>query len=358
MILKTATISYPIFIQPVAELGNLMVQTRLKGKAFLISDKNVYALHGAAVEKSLKEAGFQISSYQIPPGEENKTLQILSSLYDWLLSQKPERESVIVALGGGVVGDLAGFAAATILRGIPYVQVSTSLLAMVDSSVGGKTAVDHPLGKNLIGVFYQPSMVCIDPAFLQTLPKREFISGWAEVIRYSLISDAGFFRFLEENIDALLLQDKTVIKEAILHSVKTKAGIVGSDERETAGKRILLNYGHTIAHGLETATGYKRFLHGEVVAIGMVGAGRISQKLGMLGAEEVAVQESLLQRYGLPVSCKNIDKRAVLRAMTLDKKVRSGKIQWVLLSGLGKAVLRDDVPLQLVEQVLDRLWVS
>ncbi|MDP2661259.1 MAG: 3-dehydroquinate synthase, partial [Dehalococcoidia bacterium] len=276
LMVQATSASYPVFLRPLSELGARLAQIGLRGSAFVISDENVFSHYGTRVTDSLKEAGFRVASYCVPPGEESKSLSMLSRLYDWLLAQSPERRDTIVALGGGVVGDLAGLAAATLLRGIPYVQVPTSLLAMVDSSVGGKTAINHPLGKNLIGAFYQPSLVLIDLATLRTLPPRELTSGWAEVIKHGLIRDAAFFQFLHEHAEALLSLEASATREAILRSVTIKAEIVGRDERETTGERSLLNYGHTLAHGLEAATGYGRFLHGEAVAIGMVGAGRIS----------------------------------------------------------------------------------
>jgi len=355
LVVETASASYPVFIKPLSELGERLRQTGAKGSAYIISDENVFAQHGRRAEESLRQAGFRVTSYCIPPGEESKSLAMLSRLYDWLLGQAPERGHAIVALGGGVVGDLAGMTAATLLRGIPYVQAPTSLLAMVDSSVGGKTAVNHVTGKNLIGMFYQPSLVIIDIATLRTLPSRELTSGWAEIIKHALIRDAAYFRLLEESAGALLALDEISTKAAILRSVAIKAEIVGRDERETTGERSLLNYGHTLAHGIEAAAGYGRFLHGEAVAIGMAGAGFISREMGLLSAEKAGTQEKLLEMYGLPTRYKDVDKERVLEAMALDKKVRAGKIRWVLLEDIGKATLRDDVPPELAAQALDYL---
>ena len=355
LIVEAASASYPVFLGPLSELGRRMAQVGLSGSAYVISDENVFARYGASVEESLRQAGFRVASQTLPPGEETKSLAMLSRLYDWLLSQGPERGHTIVALGGGVVGDLAGLAAATLLRGVPYVQAPTSLLAMVDSSVGGKTAINHPLGKNLIGAFYQPSLVLIDPATLKTLPQRELTSGWTEVIKHGLIRDAAFLQFLQVKAASLLSLEEEATREAILRSVAIKADIVGRDERETSGERSLLNYGHTVAHGLEAATGYERFLHGEAVAIGMAGAGILSREIGLLSPEKADAQEAVLQRFGLPTRCTGIDRNRVLEALALDKKMRAGSIRWVLLEDIGRAVLRDDVPAGLVAQALDHV---
>lgn len=355
LVVQTVSAAYPVFLRPLQELGELMSQIGLQDTTYVISDENVFRSYGPMAEDSLRRAGFRVFSYCVPPGEGSKSLAMLSKLYDWVLGQRPERGHAIVALGGGVVGDLAGLAAATLLRGIPYVQVPTSLLAMADSSVGGKTAIDHLLGKNLIGAFYQPSMVLIDTDTLRTLPPRERVSGWAEVIKHGLIHDAEYFRFLEQNCESLLSLEGGTTRQAVLRSVGIKAEIVGRDERETTGERSLLNYGHTLAHGLEAATGYRRFLHGEAVAIGMAGASRISREMGLLSNEATDAQETLLRRFGLPIQCGDVDRDRILETLALDKKVRSGKVRWVLLEGIGRATLRDDVPVELAAQVLDTL---
>ncbi|MDO8689176.1 MAG: 3-dehydroquinate synthase [Dehalococcoidia bacterium] len=355
LVVQAASGSYPVYMKPLSELGERLGQCGLSGSAYVISDENVFALHGPRVEESLRLSGFRVTSYCIPPGEESKSLAMLSRLYDWLLAQGPERGHAIVALGGGVVGDLAGLAAATLLRGIPYVQAPTSLLAMVDSSVGGKTAINHPTGKNLIGAFYQPRLVLLDTTTLRTLPARELASGWAEVIKHGLIRDATYFKSLQDRSASLLALDQEAIREAVLGSVTIKADIVGRDERETTGERSLLNYGHTLAHGLEAAAGYGRLLHGEAVAIGMAGAGFISREMGLLSPEKVDAQEKLLKRFGLATRCANVDRDRVLDAMSLDKKMRSGKMRWVLLEDIGSASLHDDVPQELASQALDLL---
>ncbi|MDP2661704.1 MAG: 3-dehydroquinate synthase [Dehalococcoidia bacterium] len=355
LVVQAASGSYPVYMKPLSELGERLGRCGLSGSAYVISDENVFTLHGARAEESLRLSGFRVTSYCIPPGEGSKSLAMLSRLYDWLLAQGPERGHAIVALGGGVVGDLAGLAAATLLRGIPYVQVPTSLLAMVDSSVGGKTAINHPTGKNLIGAFYQPCLVLMDTTTLRTLPATELSSGWAEVIKHGLIRDAAYFESLQDRSASLLALDQEATREAILGSVTIKADIVGRDERETTGERSLLNYGHTLAHGLEVAAGYGRLLHGEAVAVGMAGAGFISREMDLLSAEKADAQEELLRRYGLPTRCKDVDRERVLEAMAMDKKVRSGKIRWVLLEDIGRAMLRNDVPPELVTEALDYL---
>lgn len=282
-------------------------------------------------------------------------------VYDFLVGRRVERDDIVIALGGGVVGDLAGFVAATFLRGMPWVQVPTSLVAMVDASIGGKVGVDHSEGKNLIGAFYQPHLVLADPEVLATLPQRELISGWAEVIKHGLILDEGLVESLEINARGLRELEPELLTTAIARSAAIKARVVSRDETERAGKRIILNYGHTIAHGLEAATGYRRFLHGEAVAIGMMGAARLSERLGLLPTAAVERQRSLLQEFGLPASLPSrgsgprLSTAGVVRAMELDKKVRGKAIRWVLLEGIGKAVVRGDVPQQDVRAVLGEL---
>jgi len=253
-----------------------------------------------------------------------------------------------------MVGDLAGFVSATFLRGMPWIQVPTSLVAMVDASIGGKVAVNHPRGKNLIGAFYQPRLVLIDVQTLTTLSQRELTSGWAEVIKYGLILDTKLFSFLEANVHKLVKLVPDVVSKAIACSASIKARLVSEDEKER-GRRIILNYGHTIAHGLESATRYERFLHGEAVAIGMTGAARLSQRLELLPAEAARRQQELICQFGLPVSCPGVDVTAVLRAMELDKKVEGREIRWVLLDDIGKVTVKKDVPREVVSTVIESL---
>ena len=290
----------------------------------------------------------------MPPGERSKAIDGAVALYDWLVARHAERGHTIVALGGGVVGDLAGFVAATFLRGLPLVQVPTTLIAMADSAIGGKVAINHPQAKNLIGAFYQPRLVLADTGTLATLPARELTSGWAEVAKHALALDADLFAFLDAGAARLVGLDAEATAWAVKRSAAIKAAVVAEDEREQ-GRRTILNYGHTIAHGLEVATGYGHLLHGEAVAIGMMGAAMLSERLGLITGDVVEQQRGLLERLGLPTSCPGAERDGVLSAMELDKKVRQGAVRWVLLEGIGRAVVRADVPVAEVRDVLDVL---
>ncbi len=356
---NTATESYPILVDwgILESLGQKMKDAGLSGYAYIISDDNVFPLYGERVENSLELAGFTVDSLVVPHGERSKSLAVAMRIYDFLVLHRAERSHIIVALGGGMVGDLAGFVAATFLRGMPLVQVPTSLVGMVDSSIGGKVAINHPEGKNLIGSFHQPRLVLTDVQMLTTLPERELISGWAEVIKHGLIRDEEYIRFLEENADKLRSLDNLLVTKAIKRSTVIKAAIVSEDEKE-AGLRTILNYGHTIAHGLETATGYDRMLHGEAVSVGMAGAAEIARRMGILDSESPDRQRALLQRFGLPVSCPGVDVNAVLRAIELDKKVRMKEVRWVLLSRIGETEIRSDVPPDMVRDVLEKLAMT
>jgi len=371
-VVETATQSYPIFVGYglLDKLGEKMKQAALSGTAAIISDENVFSLYGSKVEGTLKDTGFVVNSFVVPPGEETKSMDCAIKIYDFLVKHRAERDDIIIALGGGVVGDLAGFVAATFLRGMPWVQMPTSLVAMVDASIGGKVGVNHPEGKNLIGAFYQPNLVLADCQTLTTLPKRELTSGWAEVIKHGMILDEEFVQSLESNVNKLTKLEPELLTRAIARSAAIKAQVVSQDEKEREGKRTILNYGHTIAHGLEAATQYKRFLHGEAVAIGMVGAAKLSQRLGLLPTDAAERQQALLQKFGLPTSLRTeaasqrrgrkrsnfkLSLAGVTRAMELDKKVRGKAIRWVLLQGIGKVIIRSDVPQQDVLAVLQEL---
>ncbi|MFQ5860487.1 MAG: 3-dehydroquinate synthase, partial [Dehalococcoidia bacterium] len=285
----------------------------------------------------------------------SKSLEMARCIYEWLAERKAERGQAILALGGGVVGDLAGFVAATYLRGIPLVQLPTSLAAMVDAAIGGKVAVNLPAGKNLVGAFYQPRLVLADLETLSTLPRRELAEGWAEAIKAGLILDADLFDTMERHAEGLLALERGSTSEVIRRSMAIKARIVTQDEWETSGRRILLNYGHTIGHALEAATGYQQYLHGEAVSVGMMGAALLSQRLGLISAQVVQRQRQLLERFGLPLRCPGVAPRSILRAMTLDKKVRGGALQWVVLEDVGRAVVRRRVPTALVREVVHSL---
>ena len=325
---ETATASYPVFVGwgILDKLGERMKQAGLSGTANIISDEIVFSIYGARVKKTLEKAGFAVNCCVVPPGEATKNITHAVNIYDFLIEHQVERNDVIVALGGGMIGDLAGFVAATFLRGLPWLQVPTSLIAMTDASIGGKVAVDHPRGKNLIGAFYQPRLVLADVQALTTLPQRELASGWAEVIKHGLILDADFLQLLEDKVDDLIKLEPGITSKVVARSAAIKAQVVTEDERDT-GKRIILNYGHTIAHGLEAASKYKHFLHGEAVAIGMTGAAKLSHRLGILSQNAVERQGALLQKFGLPPDCSGVALTDVLAAMKMDKKVRGKAIQ-------------------------------
>jgi 3-dehydroquinate synthase len=362
-LVETATQIYPVFVGygVLNKLGEKMKKAALSGTATIISDENVFSLYGSKVEEILKDSGFAVGSFVVPPGEETKNIDYTSRIYDFLVAHRMERDDIIIALGGGMVGDLAGFVAATFLRGVPWIQVPTSLIAMVDASIGGKVGINHPEGKNLIGAFYQPDLVLADPQTLTTLPQRELTSGWAEVVKHGLILDKEYFQFLESSVNRLTKLEPEMITQAIARSAAIKAQVVSQDEKEREGKRTILNYGHTIAHGLEAATQYKRFLHGEAVAIGMMGAAKLSQRLGLLPSAAVERQQALLEKFGLPTSLRaersklKLSLALITRAMELDKKVKGKAIRWVLLQDIGKAVVRSDVPQQDVLAVLQEL---
>ncbi len=351
----TETVRYPVYAGwgTLAQLGERMQAVDLTGAAYVISDSNVCRHYGQEVEKILVDAGFATDSYVVPAGEVSKDLTVASKIYDWLVTRKAERKHSIVALGGGVVGDLTGFVAATYLRGIPLVQVPTSLLAMVDASIGGKVAVDHREGKNLIGAFYQPRLVFADVATLKTLPERELTSGWAEVIKHALIMDSELLALLEKRADDLRALQPAITTQVVRHSMVLKAQVVAADERELTGRRSILNFGHTVGHGLESATGYGVLLHGEAVALGMVAAAEVGQAMGVTPPGLADRQRRLLEGFGLPVRIRGIDIEAVLKAISFDKKTSDKSVRWVLLRDIGQPVLRNDVPPALVRRVIE-----
>ncbi|GAB4334887.1 MAG: hypothetical protein Kow0010_22130 [Dehalococcoidia bacterium] len=338
---RTPSQAYPVIVRngALADVGAICRQVGLRGRAFVLSDEHVAPLFGPALERSLRDAGFDTGRYAIPAGEQHKTLATVAKVYDWLLESRVERSDFVVCLGGGVTTDLGGFAAATCLRGIAFVHVPTTLLAMADAAIGGKTGVDHPRGKNLIGAFAQPSAVVIDPAVLERLPERELRAGMAEVIKHGLILDEPLVHDLEraETLPAMLTPD------LIARSVAVKARVVSADEREL-GQRMLLNYGHTVGHAIEAVTGYDQYLHGEAVAIGMHAAGRIAVQMEMLDPPGLDRQQRLIAACGLPDTAPGLDAAAIIEATGSDKKVRGGAVHWVLLEAIGRAVTRNDVP--------------
>ena len=351
--------SYKIVISPnsLEDIGSNFSSLHLGHKILVISNTEIFNYYGETVVKSLKKAGFNVFHHLIPAGETYKTLDSISQVYDVALKHRLERSSTLLALGGGVIGDMTGFAAATWLRGINFVQVPTSLLAMVDASIGGKTGVNHPQGKNLIGAFYQPRLVYIDTTVLKTLPIREFRAGMAEVIKYGVIWDQDLFQQLEtENqLDSLENINVEVMEKIITKSCKAKVDVVSQDEKE-AGIRAILNYGHTIGHALESLTGYSKINHGEAVAIGMVAAGKIAVKLGMWPAEKTQRQENLIKKAALPSTIDNsLKSPEILESLQLDKKVKAGKIRFILPTNIGKVEISENIPSEVITTVLEQI---
>ena len=353
---RTSAGDYPLWVgwQLIDEVGERIRRIMDPGVAYIITDEGVYQ-QARRAQNSLEMSGIAVHLFVMPPGEQSKTLATAQHIYTWLAGLKAERGHMVLAVGGGVVGDLAGFVAATYLRGLPFAQVPTSLLAMMDASIGGKTAVDLPQGKNLVGAFYQPKFVLADVSVLQTLPERELRSGWAEAIKHGLIMDDDLLSTFESQTDEIQALEPEIATDVIRRSMAIKANVVCQDERETLGIRVLLNYGHTIGHGIEAATGYGQYLHGEAVSIGMMGAARIGNGMGLMSDAEVERQQSVLAAYGLPLSAPSVDPGSVLEAMRSDKKVAGGAIRWVLLDGIGNAITRNDVPAELVDDILSGL---
>ncbi len=346
--------AYDIVIQPglIRRAGRRLRQLSQSKKAAIVTDAHVAPLYLADLASSLRDAGFDVVEAVIPAGEEHKTIESICSMWDRLLSWGVERGTPVLALGGGVVGDMAGFAAATILRGVPFVQAPTSLLSMVDASVGGKTGIDHPVGKNLIGAFHQPIAVLIDPATLRTLPQRELRGGLAECIKHDIIRDAAGFDRLARD-PARLAVDVEYLAELVAHNVTIKARVVEADPFEK-GERAHLNFGHTFAHAIETVSKYQ-YSHGEAVALGMIAASRTAQKLGMIGEESVARISAVIAAAGLPVGGMKLDTERLLSCMLFDKKVKAGKVRFILPDRIGHVVIRDDVPADVIRAAFESL---
>lgn len=329
--------SYDIVIGSdiLGDLGNTLKAFGLSPKIALVSNPTVYPLYGKVVSGSLKKTGFDVITVKIPDGEEYKNLVWVQHIYDELLKAKLDRSSALIALGGGVIGDITGFVASTYMRGIPYIQVPTTLLAQIDSSVGGKTGVNHKLGKNMIGTFWQPLLVWIDVNTLKTLPKRQLLAGVAEAIKYAVIWDEELFDFLETNRDSILRIDKDAIAYIIKRSCEIKSEIVSKDERES-GLRSILNYGHTIGHAIETVTEYKRYLHGEAVAIGMCLEARLSNMLNLIDKSNLLRIKAVIDSYGLPTKLpEGIDLESILSSIELDKKTIAGELRFILPERIG-----------------------
>lgn len=347
--------SYDIFIGEdlLPEISDFVRAQNFSHKALVISDENVGKIYGERTLAALREAGLEPALHLVPAGEASKSLAVADEIFTHAIELGLDRRSPVFALGGGVVGDLAGFIAAAYMRGVPFVQLPTSLLAQVDSSVGGKVAVNHRLGKNLIGAFYQPAAVFADLATFATLPEREIRTGLGEIIKYGIIFDADFFAALDDHAaDALRLSHDAALF-MVERSCEIKAEVVAKDEKE-GGLRRILNYGHTIAHAIEKETGYARYNHGEAVAIGSLGAAYISEALGMIDDVDVLRVRRLTERLGLPLFAEGCTVEGLYAAIFHDKKTVDGKVNWVLMEGIGKVCVRDDVPESIVRTAMAR----
>ena len=337
--------SYPIYIgAPLEALGGLIARKPFTRRCMLVTNTTIHRHYGARVVRSLQRKGFTVMVVRLPDGEKYKTLESVSKLYTTAVRARLDRRSPVIALGGGVIGDITGFFAATYLRGIPFIQVPTTLLAMVDSSVGGKTGVDLPEGKNLAGAFYQPKMVLIDTATLNTLPSRELKNGMAEVIKYGVIMDRTFFTMLVKNKTNLYRRNAKLYAAIVERCCRLKARVVEQDEYEEKGIRAILNYGHTFGHALETAGGYAALKHGEAVAVGMVFAARLAQRLGLLKTQDTVQIEDLIASAGLAGSWKKINPQRLITVMRRDKKVINGKLRFVLPTAIGTVKVHPGVP--------------
>ena len=345
--------SYPIHIgNGLLEQADLLLPHLQHKRAAVVTNTTVAPLYLEPLRSRLQAAGVETIPVILPDGEAYKNAETLGQIYDALLTHRCERNTPLIALGGGVVGDMTGYAAATFLRGVPFIQIPTTLLAQVDSSVGGKTGINHPLGKNMIGAFYQPKVVLADIATLNTLPDQELRSGIAEVIKYGLIRDLPFFEWLEQNMLKLLARDAAALQYAVTQSCQNKAEVVGADERES-GDRALLNLGHTFGHAIETGMGYGVWLHGEGVAAGTIMAADLSHRLGWISEQDVARTRRLFELAELPVVGPLLGTENYLQLMGLDKKVVGGRMRFVLLKSIGHAVVSGDVPQELLRQTLE-----
>ena len=349
--------SYTIVVESGA-LGTVGERLRELGvgrRAALITDPGIRRLHGAAVVAGLEKAGFVVTVIEVPAGEAAKTLAVAEDCWDRVLAAGLDRSSTILGLGGGAIGDLAGFVAATYMRGTHFVTLPTTVLAQVDASIGGKTALDHPKAKNLIGAFHQPRLVVVDPAVVQSLPEREFRSGLAEIVKHGIVLDLAYFEDVERDAAALVARRLDVLERIIAGSCRLKAAVVERDPEEKSDLRFALNYGHTIGHALEAATGYGRWTHGEAVSLGIVAEARLACRLGLADRATAARQESLLAAVGLPVRAGAVDVDAVFTAITRDKKARDGRVPFVLAPRLGEFRVVYEVPPGDVRAVLDEL---
>lgn len=360
MTMQTLTVqlgdrSYPIHIgKGLLQQADLLLPHLKRKQVAIVSNTTVAPLYMPTLVNALETAGVSVIQIILPDGEAYKNTETLNLIYDALLKNRCERSTTLIALGGGVIGDLTGYAAATYLRGVPFIQIPTTLLSQVDSSVGGKTGINHPLGKNMIGAFYQPKVVLADIDTLQTLPQREYSAGVAEVIKYGLIRDPDFFDWLELNMSKLMALDEQVVSYAIYRSCQNKAEVVAADEHE-AGERALLNLGHTFGHAIENAMGYGVWLHGEAVAAGTMLAADLSRRLGWLNQQDVARISAIFESAKLPLIPPKLSPENYLALMQLDKKVANGQIRLVLQQAIGKAVMTADYDKMLLNQTLEAI---
>lgn len=336
-----------------SDIESFVKQSGYSKKALIITDTNVGKLYANPLKETLLQAGLEPAVHQVKAGESSKSLETFNDVFTRCITEGLDRNSLIVALGGGVVGDLAGFIAASYMRGIPFIQVPTSLLAQVDSSVGGKVAVNHRLGKNLIGAFYQPQKVFIDLNSLSTLPKREIYTGIGEIVKYGIIYDEEFFSFLEKNTAEVMALKHEAIEHIVHRSCEIKADVVSQDETET-GLRKILNFGHTFGHAVEKETGYVRYNHGEAVAIGMLVATDLSLELGLIDETVQKCVRNLIEAFNLPVEAEGCTAENLIKNIFHDKKTVNGVVSWVLIDKIGHTTIRKDVSLELAERVFDR----
>lgn len=344
--------SYTISIDKglLKKVGDILVNEKKPCKTLLITDKNIEQIYGNIVSEGLKRNMFDVRLISLKPGEEQKTFETAMSLYDACFDHKLDRNSLIVALGGGVVGDISGFVAATFMRGIPFIQIPTSLLAQVDSSIGGKVAVNHPKGKNMIGSFYQPMSVFIDTDTLSTLPDAELVAGLMEVIKYGVIRDAELFEFIEKSLYDILHLSHDALLKIITASCRIKAHVVEEDEKEKH-LRAILNYGHTIGHAIETVTNYQKYRHGEAVAIGMLYAARIAVDMGLTDTTVFERQHALIKKLGLPVQT-GLRPEDIIKTLYADKKVIAGRLRFILPTKIGEVIISDQVTEEILYRIL------
>ena len=345
--------SYNIYIDTglLERIGDTLAKEKAPCKTLLITDTNIEKVYGSIVTESLKRNKFDVRLVSLQPGEEQKTLGTACILYDACFDHKLDRNALIVALGGGVVGDISGFVASTFMRGIPFIQIPTSLLAQVDSSIGGKVAVNHPKGKNMIGSFYQPKAVFIDTDTLSTLPAVEFVVGLVEVIKYGVIRNAELFEYIEKHLYDILQLDHTALLKIIADSCQIKTSVVEEDEKEVY-LRAILNYGHTIGHAIETLTNYNKYRHGEAIAIGMLYATKIAVEIGLTNNKVYERQLSLIKRLGLPLTI-DLKPGDIVKTLYTDKKVISGKLRFILPKKIGEVIISDEVTEEILYKILN-----